>query len=157
MTEAPQVYTRPMDRRALPLLLASERFISDDESEPLDRVRTQKGVFLLEERGPTRWRHLYGFSPYDWGPFSRELAGDIDEMLGHELRFVRFEGFRYGEFRTTSEGEEQIHDLIDALPDRTLQFVQETRRFVTTRAFSRLLREVYAAYPEYATRSRFTG
>src|SRR5262249_30104921 len=43
------------DRRALPLLLASDRFASGEEREPLDRLRMQKGVFLLQMRGPTRW------------------------------------------------------------------------------------------------------
>ena len=45
-------YALAMDRRALPLLLASARSIEADETEPLDRLRMQKGVFLLEQRGP---------------------------------------------------------------------------------------------------------
>jgi uncharacterized protein YwgA len=69
-----------VDRHLLPLLLASERFATDEETEPLDRIRVQKGVFLLEQRGPSSWRSLYTFSPYDWGPFSRDLA---QELVGH--------------------------------------------------------------------------
>jgi hypothetical protein len=146
-----------MERRVLPLLLASSRFASPEESQPLDRLRVQKGVFLLEQRGPTSWRESYTFRPYDWGPFSRELAQDLGDMQGEELTIVRFEGLRYGEYQTTPEGNKRIDSIFPVLPEATAAFVRSTRRFVTTRSFSRLLQEVYGAYPQYATRSRFSG
>ena len=46
-----------MDERLLPLLLASDRCASPDEAEPLDRLRMQKGVFLLAMRGRPEWGH----------------------------------------------------------------------------------------------------
>lgn len=146
-----------VERQVLPLLLASKRFMTATETEALDRVRVQKGVFLLEQRGPQSWRNLYTFRPYDWGPFSRELAADIEDMLLDDLRIVDLEGFRFGEYRTTREGEQRIAEVVETLSEKTLKFVGETRRFVTTSSFSQLLRDVYAAYPEYAVRSRFTG
>ena len=51
-----------MERAHIPLLLASEQFAAEHELEPLDRLRMQKGVFLLMERGPESWRDLYSFS-----------------------------------------------------------------------------------------------
>jgi uncharacterized protein len=78
-------------------------------------------------------------------------------MEGEELTILRFNGFRYGEYRTTPDGEKQVAAMLPDLPEPIAVFVKNTRRFVTTRSFSQLLQEVYAAYPLYATRSRFSG
>ena len=40
----------------------------------------QKGVFLLEQRGPESWRDTYRYSPYNWGPYSSELASDLTSL-----------------------------------------------------------------------------
>ena len=85
-----------MDRQVLPLLIASSKFVEPDESEALDRLRMQKGVFLLENRGPMEWRRLYEFEPYDWGPFSKSLIQDVNQMVVNgQMTTVRFEGFRF--------------------------------------------------------------
>lgn len=143
-------------RRVLPLLLASDRFRREDEPEPLDRIRMQKGVFLLSQRGRAEWQRLYPYSPYDWGPYSRSLAADLDALVAKGLmEYERIPGRRYGRYRTTAEGEKAI-DQSD-IDEKALRFVAKVRLFVTERSFTRLLRDVYAAFPEYAARSRFKG
>lgn len=49
---------RSMD---LPLLLASDEARSGDEPFPLDRIRMQKAVFLLTQRGSAAWATLYRY------------------------------------------------------------------------------------------------
>lgn len=147
-----------VDRRALPLLLASARFASDAETEPLDRLRMQKGVFLLEMNGPAEWRDLYPFKPYDWGPFSRDLIRDLPAMAEEGLiTEERLPRRGYPAYRTTEPGEMVVADALRTLPPTRVEFVRRVRQFVTTRAFSRLLRDVYEVYPEYALKSRFSG
>jgi uncharacterized protein YwgA len=147
-----------MDRQLLPLLMASSKFVDPDESEALDRLRMQKGVFLLENRGPTEWRSLYEFEPYDWGPFSRSLIQDVNQMVVNgQMMTVRFEGFRFWEYQNTEQGELLVEDAVANLEESTVEFVRRIRNYVTHRSFSQLLKEVYAAYPDYAVRSRFTG
>ena len=140
----------------LPLLLASERFDGDTTgSQPLDRLRMQKGVFLLEMRGPPSWRDLFDFGPYDWGPYSRDLASTVEHLVAEGcLEKDRLPRRRYHAYRTTSLGEESISEQLNPREER---FVAKVRDFVTSRSFAQLLRDVYAAHPEYASRSRFRG
>ena len=149
---------RVVERSHLPLLLASKQFAAADESEPLDRLRMQKGVFLLEMRGPASWKSLYSFQPYDWGPYSRELQSDLASLMSEDL--LEKEDFplrRYMQYRTTLFGEHQIAASVRDLPRNHRNFVESVRRFVTTRSFTQLLRDVYAEYPQFAVNSRFQG
>jgi uncharacterized protein len=147
-----------VDRRAIPLLLASERFLKDDETEALDRLRMQKGVFLLMMRGPEDWREAFDFAPYDWGPYSSLLTKTVrDELAEGTLSSIHFEGFRFSEYRTTELGESVIAPIIDELDEKVVEFVAAVRSFVTRSSFSQLLKGVYSEYPEYATRSKFSG
>ena len=147
-----------MDRRLLPLLLASDRLADQAESEPLDRLRMQKGVFLLTMRGPEEWNGLFNFTPYDWGPYSFDLASTIEGLLA-EGKLVKeaFPGRRYMRYRTSEAGERLIDELADEVSPGAQNFVQATRSYVSSRSFARLLREVYKAYPAFAVNSRFAG
>jgi uncharacterized protein len=146
-----------VDRRILPLALASGRFRDDNESQPLDRLRMQKGVFLLEMRGSPGWRDLYGFEPYNWGPYSSALARDLRDLTVDGLIDVETGGARHDRYRTSATGETWLENELTSLSNLEVTFIKSVRQFVTTRRFSSLLRDVYAAYPEFATRSRFAG
>jgi uncharacterized protein YwgA len=146
------------DKRLLPLLLASDFSAAPDETEPLDRLRMQKGVFLLEMRGPSAWNNLFRFTPYDWGPYSFDLAAAVEDLLA--MGYLVKEAVparRYMRYRTTPAGEQLLSQLAVGLDPQARTFVQATRRYVSSRPFARLLREVYKAYPEYAVNSRFAG
>jgi hypothetical protein len=147
-----------MDRTDLPILLASDLARWNEDVHPLDRIRMQKGVFLLEVKGPPAWANLYHFVAYDWGPYSRELAADIERLI--DVGFLEKDPIptaRFHRYSTTSEGETMAQDVWSGLTPREQTFVAAVRGFVTTRSFSRLLRDIYAEYPEYAAKSRFTG
>lgn len=142
----------------LALVLASDHAKGDAEAHPLDRIRMQKAVFLLIQRGSESWRHLYTYRPYDWGPYSGQLQADLDMlMFDGSLRVAPVAGRRYGCFETTATGEDRAEDLWEALDVPAQQFIRAVRGYVTSRSFTQLLREVYAEYPEYATNSRFQG
>ena len=145
-----------VDRRYLPLLLASDRFAPTSEREPLDRLRLQKGVFLLERRGPSAWHSLYVYVPWDWGPFSKDLAVDVNGLVQRGLLEEEpVQWHRYPRYRTTAAGEDKLDVLDPHLTEHEGEYVQKVRAYVTSRSFSQLLREVYNAYPEFAVASRF--
>lgn len=144
-----------MERVVLPLLLASRAFASEDERERLDRIRMQKGVFLLVMRGSSDWRHLYTFRPYHWGPYCSDLVADLgslvsDGRLADDSAFAR----SYGTYRTTSLGEETTEQY--DFSERQLEYVERVRSFVVSQSFNSLLTCIYRAYPTYATNSVFT-
>ena len=147
-----------MDGRLLPLLLASDGCAAVDEAEPLDRLRMQKGVFLLVMRGQPEWKQTFEFTPYDWGPYSFDLARTVEGLLAEDLLTKEaFPGRNYSRYRTTQAGERLIAELTAGRPRDEQTFICATRKYVTSRSFARLLREVYKAYPDYAANSRFAG
>lgn len=145
-----------MHRVALVLFLASDRYAAADEIEPMDRLRMQKGIFLLVQNGPSNWNQLFTFEPYDWGPYSRQLASDLRELkaCGHLLDDASTPA-RYGAYRTSLQGEQELINI--SLADNQAEFIRSVRAFVTTRPFNRLLTEIYAAFPKYAANSKFAG
>lgn len=142
-------------RQALPLLLACQHAAGDDERFPLDRVRLQKAVFLVTQ-GAADWADAYQYRPYNWGPFSSDLTHDTDALVAAgRLRVAP--GSRYGRYVTTDAGEAEAEQLWKSLGPAQRRFLADVRRFVTGRSFDRLLRDVYAAYPDFATKSLFRG
>jgi len=142
----------------LALVLASDVAGSGHETFPLDRIRMQKAAFLVSKRGTEQLRDLYTYEPYNWGPYSSSLTSDLRRLTATEL--LKLEGApnsQYGRYVTTTAGEKRAQAVWETLSENEHVFLRSVRQFVTTRSFSRLLRDVYAAYPDYATRSRFNG
>lgn len=141
----------------LALLLASDLVRDSDESYPLDRIRMQKAAFLVSERGNDKLR-AFEFEPYNWGPYSSDLNSSLRHLTALDLLDTeRKPGHQYPEYTTTPAGESRAEVLWGTLEDREKAFLKVVRKFVTSRSFSQLLRDVYAAYPDYATRSQFSG
>jgi uncharacterized protein YwgA len=141
----------------LPLMLSSSALASPDEQYPLDRIRMQKAVFMLVQRGPQPWRELYDYRPYNWGPYSSALNGDLGRLANESLVVTREGNSRYPAYVASPEGENHAKELLQALSPEEKRFVSAIRHYVTTRSFPQLLREVYAAYPDFATKSQFAG
>ena len=139
----------------LALLLASEEMAPEKEPEPLDRIRMQKAVYILQESGPNEWNRLFEYIAWDWGPFSKELAATLDRLVNQGLLRVETVPHHHPRFRTTDLGEQRVRELLAGLDPAKAAYVAKVRRYVTSRTFNQLLREVYAAYPKMAEKSRF--
>lgn len=143
------------ERWLLPLLLVSESAAGPDEPFPIDRVRLQKAVFLLTH-GSTNWANLYNFKPYNWGPYSSDLTHDAESLA--EQGYVRLSTLktnRYGNYLATPIGNAYAHGPWISLENAERVFIRAVRSFVTGRSFNQLLRDVYAAFPDFATESLF--
>jgi uncharacterized protein YwgA len=131
---------------------------SAGEAYPFDRIRIQKAIFLLTQRGSPVWRELYRYKPYNWGPYSSQLASDMDSMVSQGLVEVEeVSGSQYPRYGTTTAGEAHATMVWSTLQRTERDFVRSVRSYVTGRSFTQLLREVYAEYPEFATASYFMG
>jgi len=147
-----------MDRADLPLLLASDLPGAPDARFPLDRIRLQKAIFLLTQRGPARWRRCYTYEPYNWGPYSSTLNSDVGFLVAtDQLAVEPFTGSRYGTYKTTRMVDDRVRRAWDECSQDERKFLSHVKHYVTSRSFNTLLREVYAAYPEYASKSLFNG
>lgn len=146
-----------MQGRDLALVLASDLTKGEGETFPLDRIRMQKAAFLVSMRGTSKLR-TYAFEPYNWGPYSGNLNSDLRSLtvLGEVETELR-SGHQYPAYSATSAGEARAREVWDTLEEREKDFLKVVRKFVTSRSFAQLLRDVYAAYPDYASRSQFSG
>lgn len=118
----------------------------------------QKGVFLLQESGSPGWRGLYEYEPWDWGMFSRALSRDVDSMVWSRLlELEEVPWRRYPRYRCSRKGELEAEHTLASMSADERRFVRQVRAYVTSRSFSQLLREIYAAYPGWDGQSRFRG
>ncbi len=118
----------------------------------LDPIRIQKGLFLLSMRGPAR--DVYSFRPHYWGPFSSEIYRDLSLLEAQGLVQTEYPvGQTWALYRTTSQGEARAAELAGRLDHRFVDWLADDRGFVTKHSFVQLLKEIYAAYPEYAEKS----
>ncbi|WP_188942042.1 hypothetical protein [Nakamurella endophytica] len=118
----------------------------------------QKAVFLICKRGAKSWSELFDYEPYNWGPYSSSLTAAIRGLTNRgDLETRPFPGSAYGEHRTTPSGEQKAEAVWSQLAPQERQFVKAVKRYVTNTSFQKLLREVYAAFPDYASKSHFTG
>lgn len=138
------------------LFLSPSALGLEDAPITLDPIRIQKGLFLLSMRGPERG--LYSFQPYNWGPFSAQVYGDLDAL--RLMRLVAAEevpGRSWRRYRTTEEGDTQARRVAETIGLAATQWLAQTRQFVTSRPFVRLLEDIYAMYPNYASKSMLTN
>jgi len=143
-----------MNRADWILLLLDKDGLQVDGPDAMDPVRIQKGMFLLNERGPAPG--LYTFRPYNWGPFSSDVYRDLDTLVEAGLvSATPMPGRSWSVYALTAQGRAVARTVASEAGTDAEQWIAQLRRFLTERSFARLLRDVYAAYPGMATRSHF--
>lgn len=117
-----------------------------------DPIRLMKGVFLVSQRGPEEWQGWFDFSPYSYGPFDSGVYVLRDRLLRDGLLAAEQQG-RYAKYSLTEAGRRRVDYLKGEVPEKTVEWLGSIGSYVTSKSFARLLREIYATFPEYATRS----
>jgi hypothetical protein len=125
-------------------------------SEPIDRVRIQKTMFLFSERSQAPALEKYSFEPYLYGPFSFALYPELDQLVqAGWLREEMQSGRRSPRYLLTSSGVSRATELSVVPPAERLELLHGLREWVMARPFAKLLRDIYSMYPDYARRSVF--
>jgi hypothetical protein len=128
-------------------------FIAAGEG-PLDPVRIMKGMFLTAKEGELPPPLSYSFVPYSYGPCAFMIYDDIDALAAENLIEKRSVGARWPVYVATVTGKREADRIACAQPGLGNK-VQGFRDYVSSRNFKTLLREVYAKYPDYASKSVF--
>jgi uncharacterized protein len=143
-----------IERADWPLLVIDRSALGTTGPDALDPIRVQKAMFLLSMRGPRR--DLYRFRPYNWGPYSSDLDGDLRSLVPAGLLTTEYQAGRsWPRYRPTDEGHDRATIVAESLGDATVSWVAQARQFVTTRDFATLLNDVYEEFPDFATASLF--
>lgn len=144
--------TTTMTREDVLLLIAA----GADGPYGLDPVRMMKGAFLASQKGLPEWRELFEFRPYSYGPFDRGVYASRDRLIRDGFLQADSSG-RYERYSLTDAGAERVAVLREEVGDRIADWLAAIGRYVSSKPFASLLREVYAEYPDYASQSVFTG
>ena len=148
-----------MHRKLLPIAL-----MYAGDGEPIEgRTRLQKLVFLmqkrLEEAGEDPLQSDdYEFIPYDYGPFSKELYDDLDEIMARNMVEGREENLdedkvKYN-YKIQEDGEQWVSDQLSKKEaQRILELAEEIKNEYGDVYLSDLIDEVYSRYPKCAENS----
>lgn len=117
---------------------------------PFDAIRAMKGCFLVSQRGRSAWRNQFSFRPYDYGPFDPAVYRTRDQLIADGL-LAETPG-QYPGYVVTDVGRARCQRL-EADDYAAAEWLRKIGRWTTSRSFGELLREVYAKFPKYATRS----
>ena len=125
------------------------------------RTRLMKLLFLLKNEGGFRERNFHKFKPYRYGPFSKEVILDLEEL--QDLEFIKLEYRQlpkdeFGEkagayiYTLTPKGESLVTELLELVSYDAIRKINKLKRFNKMRLTS-LLEYVYKRYPRYITNS----
>lgn len=140
--------TEEVGRGDLLLLLAVG---AEQGAYDFDAIRAMKGSFMVSQRGRPEWRRKYDFRPYDYGPFDASVYRARDRLITTGLLEVK-PGYHEA-YVVTEQGRLRARELEEQLGATDAGWLKSVGRWTTSRSFAELLREIYAEFPEFATRS----
>jgi len=157
-----QLPYRPVPKlREVPILMILRMF-----GQVLGKTRFMKLVFVLVMEYATKTLKNYGeyrFDPGDYGPFSKHLAKDLDELLRFDLIKVHVEKVDPSIF---ADGQKDMYvyalnetrldaaRLASAIPAEMISAIQTLFDRFKNKELIELLRYVYRKYPDFITNSK---
>lgn len=144
------------NRKILPLAL-----IKANNEQPVEgRTRLQKMIFLAQKRleDSKILDEEYEYFPYNYGPFSKELYGDIDKLVEdgiiEEREETEEENKKKYYYELTSKGQKLLKDELQGEGFDTLEdVIEEIKSQYNEMNLPDLLDEIYSKYPNYAEKS----
>lgn len=125
----------------------------EEAGKPLHKTNLVKLLFLLRQETCLKDEStFYDFVPYKYGPFSFALY--------RELEALQRDGFIVdggNEIHLSPDAGGLARTKIDTLPETTLDAVSEIHGRYGNLSYHSLLKEVYARYQWFATRSELTN
>jgi len=121
----------------------------------IEPIQIQKTLFKFAEEAGARPAEGYSFVPYNWGPCSTQIYGDLEQLREEGLVEFVPTGRGWNAYRLTNTGDQAVDKFREKADPEHLQKLDEIRNWVVRRPFNKLLRDVYADYPQYAERSLF--
>jgi uncharacterized protein YwgA len=129
------------------------------------RTRFMKLLFLLRYELGVKTGNFPKFRAWIYGPFSRELAEDLEELRDSAFIIETPVPIRTGEFqeeessseyRLSSKGEKLASDIMNGLTKSELEKLNRLVPF-NRMPLKDLLKYVYRRYPKFISRSEIVG
>ena len=123
--------------------------------EGIQPIQLQKLLFKFAKEADAPQQELYDFEPYNWGPCSFEIYDDLGTLRLEDLVESVPSGRGWNAYRLTDKGKGVEQELRQKADDKLQGRLDEKYRYVTSRTFDELLKDVYKDYPDFATKSLF--
>jgi hypothetical protein len=127
---------------------------TNEEKEPLDRIRIMKGLFLLSQEAP-RLAKLFNFEPYLYGAIDFDVYTELESLEKEGLAKTTNESSndRWDRYLLTNRGISEAQRVEKRIPNTVRDEVARIKRYVTSKQTYELLKEIYAKYPSFAKKS----
>lgn len=120
---------------------------------PVSPVQLQKALFLIGENlHPDRFYH---FKPYDYGPFSREVYSDAQELANMGLVSITDPLGGYKTYAATLAGLNHARERRAQLDASAQEYLSKVVTWVRSLSFKELVVAIYTAYPQMRENSVF--
>ncbi len=127
-----------------------------DPEVPIKETLFMKEAFLLEKEAAGEIGlnvNSLNFYPDKFGPFSRLLENNLQEMDGDLITIIRFEGGKKI-IKLTEKGEKVAKSLIEKISPDKIKKLHFTRLGWDQYGNRGILKRVYRDYPLYASKSK---
>lgn len=130
------------------------------ENEAVEGItRMQKLVFLAQHEVDEVEEDQYEFEAYDYGPFSKDLYGDLDALVENEFVDSREETTPGGNnkqvYEITEKGERLLEMYRDALDEQIpIDSLSELKKEYNRMPLLQMIKRVYDNYPDMAVNSK---
>jgi uncharacterized protein YwgA len=120
----------------------------------LDPIRIQNAMFLFAQEAGAPAAEVYRFRPYNWGPFSQPIYGDLEYLVGRGLvERIPEPGTTYATYKRTAKGNAVAQQQREHADTELVAAIDEVKATVARLSFDELLQYVYSKYPDYAVNS----
>ena len=130
------------------------------EEGGLTPVQLQKSLFLIKEMLPDRFEdeEFYDFSPYNFGPFSKEIYQDAESLaLEGYIAINRLPDKRLEEYSITAKGLKLASQFKENFEPQVYDYISKVVHWVRSATFTHLLKTIYNKFPKYRVNSVFKG
>jgi hypothetical protein len=121
----------------------------------LSPVQLQKSLFLLRMEVPEVGSDYYEFIPHNYGPFSKQIYQDAEQMATRGLVAIERGPESHAIFLITAAGQLRIAVIDREAPIRARNYLRSAVEWTQRQTFSGLVRAIYTKYPDYKINSVF--
>jgi uncharacterized protein len=129
------------------------------EGRPFSPVQLQKAVFLIDRNLPHVFDadSRFGFTPYDYGPFDREVYVEASALELSGLASTAKGASGYTEYSVTDNGLVRAKEILQGLDEDQRVYFASVVEWVRSLSFAKLVKSIYEAYPDMRANSIFVG
>ena len=127
-------------------------------NQALTPAQLQKSLFLLGKEMPDNLGtpDFYKFSPYNYGPFCKQIYDDAEALAERGIATIlREPGVQYLQYALTPDGRDAARGIRNQADRRSVVYLEQVVNWAKRKTFSELVRSIYQKYPEFRQNSVF--